>query len=255
MSHSYLGLTRAQLGDFAGALFHAEQGIRLAEHADHPYSLVVACWSLGSVHAIKGAFTEALPVLERALALSREWQLTVLSPLIIGALGHVYSFLGRISEGLSLLRLALNAMEAMGRGAHHSLIVAQTGEACTRAGRLDDARRHAERAVSLARSRGEAGYEGLALCVLAEIIMRADPTERDMCERNFRAAIALAANLGMRPLIARCSLELAGLYARSGRVSEAEERFAETLSLYRDMQLAPPELPVVERHLISGMRA
>jgi class 3 adenylate cyclase/tetratricopeptide (TPR) repeat protein len=255
MSHSYLGLTRAQLGDFAGALLHAEQGVRLAEHADHPYSLVVACWSLGSVYAVKGLLTEALPVLERALTLTREWQLTVLSPLVTGALGHVYSSLGRISEGLSLLRVALNAMEAMGRGAYHSLIVAQIGEACAKAGRVDDARRHAERAVSLARSRGEAGYEGLALCVLAEIIMRAGPAETDMCERNFRAANALAAHLGMRPVTARCSLGLAALYRRAGRTSEAEKRFAEALSLYRAMQLAPPEFPVVGPHLVVGMRA
>jgi class 3 adenylate cyclase/tetratricopeptide (TPR) repeat protein len=255
MSHSYLGLTRAQFGDFAGALLHADQGVRLAERADHPYSLVVACWSLGSAYAIKGALTEALPVLERALALSREWRLTVLSPLVTGALGHVNSLLGRISEGLSLLRVALNAMETMGRGAYHSLIVAQTGEACAKAGRLDDARRHAERAVSLARSRGEAGYEGLALCVLAEIMMRADPPEADMCERNFRAASALAARLGMRPLTARCTLGLAGLYDRAGRTCQAEERLAEALSLYRAMQLPPPELPVIEPHLMVGMRA
>jgi class 3 adenylate cyclase/tetratricopeptide (TPR) repeat protein len=255
MSHSYLGLTKAQFGDFAGALLHAERGVRLAEQADHPYSLVVACWSLGSVYAVKAALTDALPVLERALALTREWRLTVLSPLVTGALGHVNSLLGRISEGLSLLRVALNAMEAMGRGAYHSLIVAQTGEAYAKAGRLDDARRHAERAASLARSRGEAGYEGLALCVLTEIMMLADPSEADMCERNFRAAKALAADLGMQPLSARCSLGLAALYRRADRVTEAEEHFAEALSLHRAMQIAPPELPLPKPQRIVGMRA
>src|SRR5205823_2848645 len=223
MSRSYLGLAVGNGGAFEEAIARAEEGIRVAEALDHPYSLIVACWSLGLLYDVKGDPGDAVRVLERGLALCREWNLTVLAPLVSGPLGYAYALAGRVVEGLSLLSQALQDMEVMGRGAYHSQVVVYLGEACMLAGRLDEARIFAGRALMLTRTRGERGDEAAALCLLGDIGVQRPAVDVQTAEEHYRMAMALADELGMRPLVARCHLGLGALYHREGRPSEARE--------------------------------
>jgi hypothetical protein len=57
-----------------------EKAIEVAETPDHPYSLVMACWGLGWLYNVRGAFDQASALLERGLANSRKWELSAWLP-------------------------------------------------------------------------------------------------------------------------------------------------------------------------------
>ena len=79
MARGYLTWVFADRGKFKEGIAHGQEGIRLAEALDHPYSLAFACWSLAYLQIIRGELSHAVRLLERGLALSREWNLTFFS--------------------------------------------------------------------------------------------------------------------------------------------------------------------------------
>jgi transcriptional regulator with AAA-type ATPase domain/tetratricopeptide (TPR) repeat protein len=229
----FLGWVLAERGKFEEGIIHGQEGLRLAEALDHPYSLANVCWHLACLHIIRGEFRHVVGVLERGLALSREWNLTFFSALSTGSLGYAYALLGRVAEGIPLLEQALSANETMGHGAHQPLFLVYLGEAYVLADRLEDAHAFAGRALTLARERGQRGREARALRLLGEVAARHDPPEK--AEAHYRDALALAEELGMRPLVAHCHLGLSKLYRRRGKRQEAQEHLATATTMYRDM--------------------
>ena len=59
----------------------------------------------------------------------------------------------------------------------------------------------------------ERGHQAYALRLLGEIAARREPPEVEQAEAHYRQALALAEELGMRPLQAHCHLGLGTLYA------------------------------------------
>jgi tetratricopeptide (TPR) repeat protein len=131
-----------------------------------------------------------------------------------------------------LLEHALGAIESMGYGSVQFLQV-YLGEAYVLADRAEDALALAGRALILARDRGQRGHEAAALRLLGEITARRDPPEH--ADGHYRDALALAEELGMRPLVAHCHLGLDKLYRRMGTREQAQEHLATATTLYRDM--------------------
>ena len=74
------------------------------------------------------------------------------------------------------------------------------------AGQMDKARHRADEALALSRQRGQRGYEALALYVLGQIDTQQGA--RAVAEPLNRQALALADELGMRPLADRCRAAL-----------------------------------------------
>jgi tetratricopeptide (TPR) repeat protein len=231
----FLNWALAEQGRFEEGIIHGREGIRLAEVLDHPYSLAHGCWHLAFLHVIKGEFSHAVDVLERALTLSREWNLTFFSALSTGSLGYAYAVLGRVAEGIPLLEQSLSALETMGHGAHQPLFLVYLGEAYILAARLDDAFASAGRALALARERGHRGSEARALRLLGEIIARRDTPEK--AEAHYRDAFALAEELGMRPLVAHCRLGIGKLFRRTGDRQRAQEHLTIASTMYREMDM------------------
>jgi tetratricopeptide (TPR) repeat protein len=54
-------------------------------------------------------------------------------------------------------------------------------------------------------------------------------------EAHYRAALGLAAERGMRPLIAHCHLGLGKLYRRTGQREQARKHLATATTMYREM--------------------
>ena len=102
------------------------------------------------------------------------------------------------------------------------------------ADRLGDARESAGRALSLAREGGHRPSEAWALRLLGEATAR-DPG--DDAEGYYRKALALAEELGMRPLVAHCHVGL-GLYRSTQKPALAEEHIVAATSMYGDMGMA-----------------
>jgi tetratricopeptide (TPR) repeat protein len=177
----------------------------------------------------------AAHLLERALAQGREWNIRYLTPMAMASLGHVCAWSGRVAEGVTLLEGALTLYEAAGMRLFHSTSIGELGEAYLLANRVEEARASADRAVTLARERGERGNEAWSLRLLGDIAAHHDPPEAETAEARYGEAMALATELGMRPLVAHCHLGLGKLYRRTGKQEQAHENLTTATTMYRDM--------------------
>jgi class 3 adenylate cyclase len=231
----YLTWILAEQGRFAEAIARGEEATRLAEALDHPYSLTLALWCVARPHIVRGDFADAVRLLERGVALSRERNLMFQSVLTTMGLGHGYALSGRIDEAIPLLKQALKGDEAVREEAMLPLCLIFLGEAYLLAGRLDDALPLVRRALTLATEHGQGGYEVRALHLLGEITARSNSLQQ--AEGHYRDALALAEKLGFRPTAAHCHLSLAKLCRRTDQRKQAQEHLDMATTMYREMDM------------------
>jgi len=81
----------SELGRFDEAIGHAEAAVRIAEAADHPFTLYFGSFYLGLAHLRRGDLPRATPILERCLDLCRTWQFVDRTPVVAAALGAASS--------------------------------------------------------------------------------------------------------------------------------------------------------------------
>jgi tetratricopeptide (TPR) repeat protein len=105
------------------------------------------------------------------------------------------------------------------------------------AGREADAHAAAQRALGLARRHKERGYEADTLRLLGEIAAREDPLDIGKAENHYRQALALAEELGMRPLIAHCHVGLGKLYRQFRNLQQAKEHLNRGIAMMREMEM------------------
>ncbi|WP_445218911.1 AAA family ATPase [Bradyrhizobium sp. Pa8] len=234
-AHGFLARIYADQGKFARGIAHGEEGIRLAEAVDHPYSLGIVSWCFADLLASRGELNRAVVVLERGLAVAREWNLPFLVAGNSGSLGHAYALLGRTAEGLPLMEQALRVFEKMGHRFAQALFLSPLGEAYLFAGRQADALRAAGRALTLARENGQRSGEAAALRLLGEA--SSGDSSPDQAEGHYRAALALADELDLRPLAARCHHGLGKLYLNAGRPDQARDELVAAATMYREMEM------------------
>jgi len=234
-SRAQLARALAERGVFDEGDAHGQEAIRIAEALDHPYSVFVGCLGLAYLKNISGELSQAARLLERAVAQCREWNITSQTPIAMASLGHVYARSGRSEEGVSCLQLALTAYESAGIGYLHSLSVEQLGEAYLLADQVENARACADRALMLARGRGERGYEAWALRLLGEIASHHGRPDMATAAAHYGAAMTLASELEMRPLVAHCHFGLGRLYSRAGKREQAQEHLTTAMTMYGEM--------------------
>jgi tetratricopeptide (TPR) repeat protein len=216
-ARAYLGYFLAELGEFDEGLRHAEEGLRAARAADKPYSLIFACGGVGTLHLLKGELAPAVEVLEHGLALCRASHLPVALPVLASSLGPAYALMGRSGDAVGLLEQAVDQARAMRRAGGHALLLLHLGDAYRLGGRATDASVVAQHALDLARTHKERGHEAYVLQLLADLAAPGPGGPRGEAEALYRQALALAEELSMRPLAARCQLGLGRLHARLGR--------------------------------------
>jgi tetratricopeptide (TPR) repeat protein len=105
------------------------------------------------------------------------------------------------------------------------------------AGREADARAAAQRALGLARHHKERGHEAYTLRLLGDIAAQKDSPDFGEAEDHYRQALALAEELGMRPLIAHCHVGLGKLYRQIGSRQQAEEHLTTATAMMREMEM------------------
>jgi tetratricopeptide (TPR) repeat protein len=235
MSRVFWALALAERGEFDQGVIQAQEGVRLAEALDHPYSLVLALRAVGRVFGARGDFGHAIGLAERSLALSRDRSLDQLSPEVAGLLGHLYALSGRVAEGLSLLEEALRAMERMAMIQWRTPLIVNLGETYLQTSRAEDALALAGRGLTLAREHGHRGSEAWALRLLGEIASHHDRPDVTTAEAHYGAALALAGELDMRPLVAHCHLGFGKLSRRTGKREQAQEHLTTATTMYREM--------------------
>jgi predicted ATPase/class 3 adenylate cyclase len=236
-SRAWLSRCLAELGAFPEASTHGEEAVRIAEAVDHPNSLIVAYLGVGFLSLRQRNLSRAISVLERGLDLCRVFNILLWFPETAAALGCAYACAGRITEALPLLEEAEQRDVAMGTTGGYALRVGYLSEAYLLAGRMQEAAQLAERALDLARAHKERGHEAWALRLLGEITAHQAPLEIESAEAHYRQALALAEELGMRPLVANCHLGLGTLHSRTGKVDQAHTDLAAAMALYRAMEM------------------
>jgi predicted ATPase/class 3 adenylate cyclase len=235
-SRGWLARCLAELGEFAQGIAQGQESVRIAEAVDHPFSLTGAYGHLGFLSLYQGDVEKAIPVLQRALAVSEVGEIRLLLGFNLSTLGYAYARAGRVDEGLRLLEQGVE-MVASSLLPFHPLAITWLSEAYHLAGRAEDARALASRALTLARERKGRGIEAGALRLLGEIATHADPCDTDEAERYYRQALALAEELSMRPLVAHCHLGLGILYQQLGRYEQAEGEIGTAAERYRAMEM------------------
>jgi transcriptional regulator with AAA-type ATPase domain/tetratricopeptide (TPR) repeat protein len=242
-SRSWLALCLAELGDFARAIAVAQEAVGIAEAADDAVSLVLGYWALGRAYLQKGELARALPILERGLEVSEARGIPYWSPATASELGWGYALSGRVSDAIVLLKKAVSQHASMRRTAGQSRGLSALGRVYLMAGVTAEARSAAVQALALAREHHERGNEAYALHLLGEIESRQDsPGELVAAESAYRAALAVAQELEMRPLAAYCRLGLGLLLARAGQPAMADEQMsaANAMAGEMDIQLLRP---------------
>ena len=233
LTRSHLAWTLAELGQFDEAMRVAEDGVRLAELRRDTYSLTYALLGLGGTLVRRGQMEEARPALERGIALCGD--MPAFYPPFAGDLAVVYALTGRTGEALELADRGVRQALSMQRLGRLALITTHFGEVRLLAGQVAAAAAEGRRALALAESHKERGNQVYALRLLALAAGEASPPEIDEARARYGAALALAGELGMRPLAARCHLGLGRLARRAGDASGAEKHLALAREAFREM--------------------
>ena len=212
LTRAWLVWCLAELGEFTEARERAAESVRIADAVEHPFDLVVASFALGITGLRGGDLDDALPALERGIELCKLGHVPFWFPLIASCLGYGYALSGRLDDALPLLEQGVRQHADMRLMGVHSLLVGWHGEAALSAGRIDEAEALAADALDLACRYGEHGHEAWAHRLTADIAAHRGADAA--AERSYRRAIALAEELGMRPLVIRSHHELARVQER-----------------------------------------
>jgi tetratricopeptide (TPR) repeat protein len=124
-----------------------------------------------------------------------------------------------------------------GLSAGYARRVAYLSEAYLLAGHIDEAAALARRALAFARDLKARGYEAYALWVLGEIHAHQHPLEVEAAEAAYQQVLALAEDLGMRPLLAHGHLGLGILDTKKGQLAQARAELSTAIELYRAMEM------------------
>ena len=236
-SRAWLARTLSALGAFAEGRRHGEEALRLATLEGRGDTPIIAHGCLGHLYLAQGDLEHAIRVLEQGLALCRASGNRNWLRAIAAGLGYASALQGRLAEGRALLEEAISESIRTGALADHAHWVAWLSEVCRLAGRGEEAWQHARQALDLARQQKERGNEALALHQLGVVQAHADPPDVAQAEAHYQQALALAEELGMRPLVAHCHLGLGRLYGQTGRGEQARAALTTAIDLYRAMDM------------------
>jgi class 3 adenylate cyclase/tetratricopeptide (TPR) repeat protein len=236
-SRARLSQCLAVMGAFAEGITHGEEGIRMAEARDHPFSCASVYGSLGDLYLRKGDLHKAIALLERGVELCQVWQIQFYFPHVASPLGAAYALSDRVMEALPLLEQAVEQAVSTGFIPYISRGLAALSEGHLLAVQPNEAMPLAQRALDVARQHKEQGNEAWALRLLGEIAVHRDPPEVQQAEANYWQALALAEELAMRPLQAHCRLGLGTLYLKIRRLEQARAELSTAIELYRAMDM------------------
>ena len=171
------------------------------------------------------------------MGLCQDWHILLSVPVEAAALGLAYALDGRVAVGLALAEHGVEQAVAGGRPRLLVHTAVPLSEAYLLAGRLEDARQRAAQAVDLARQYQARGHQAWALWLLGESTAHQASPEGEPAAGHYCQALAMAEELGMRPLQAHCHRGLGTLYARQGQQEQARIELTTAIELYRAMDM------------------
>ncbi|PWU17243.1 MAG: hypothetical protein C5B48_16225 [Candidatus Rokuibacteriota bacterium] len=237
MSRTWMGWCLASLGEFSAALAVGEEAVRMAEAADDRFGLALSQLRVGLIHLGQGDAERALPRLELSLDCSRRFSFEILAVYAAHGIGEARAACGDTAAALPLLEEAAERAASIGFARGLPAVLGALGESYLLAGRLAEARLTAGQMLDLTRAKGSRHSEAEALRILAEVRARMDPVEASQAEQLYREALAIAEQLGTRPLAARCRLGLGMLHRATGQQESARHYLATAATMFRQMDM------------------
>ena len=232
-ARTWLAFSLAETGAFAEALAHGAESLRIAKTLDHPFGLYHGHMAVGTVHSLKGDAGPAISALEHAVRIAMASSMPAMAAPAAVALGNAYRLAGRAGEAVPLLRERIEA-SSQGGNVFLPLCLYVLAQASLLEGQVEEANRAASRAGEVARCSEQRGSEAHALAVLGLIAAQNASPE---AEQHYHSALALADELGMRPLVAHCHLGLGKLYRRTDKREQAREHLTTATTMYREMDM------------------
>jgi len=226
-----LARSQAELGEFDSARATVDESLRVAEALQHTTTLLVARLDACHVLLCRGDFHDTVPQLEACLDAFRAAGLPVFSSAAAAMLGYARAMAQRPEDGIPLIREAIEQL-AQGRRTMEALFTTYLCEAHLLARQVSEAAALAERALALSRERFERATEARALYLLGEIAAQGAEDQRG--DHHYYRALALAGELGLRPLIAHCHVGL-GKLCRTDQRDQAHEHRSTATTMYREM--------------------
>jgi tetratricopeptide (TPR) repeat protein len=234
-SLAWLAQTLSVLGAFAEGRRHGEEALHLATLEGRGGTPILAHSCLGDLYLAQGDLEHAIRVLEQGLALcraagDRNWLRGIMAKL-----GYASALQGRLAEGRALLEEAISESTRTDAVQGLAYRVAWLSEVCCLAGRSEEAWQYAHQALDLARQRKQRGVEVRAMYQLGAVQAHANHPDAAPGEAHYQQALALAEELGMRPLQAHCYRGLGILYTKLGQREQACAALSTAIALYRAM--------------------
>jgi class 3 adenylate cyclase/tetratricopeptide (TPR) repeat protein len=228
----------ATLGDFREALASATRGLRMATEIRHPLSLARANLSLGVVHLLHGDIATSVPFLEQSLTIPREEALGFWAR-AREYFAYAVTLLGQRERGLELLsRVLEQSTEGLtppwDLGRHQTL----TASVYLAAGCPEEARVEVRQGLAATTERNARAYRAPLLRLEAHVLAEQASPELTTALERLREALALAAELGMRPEVAHCHLVLGQVDRRARKRQEAREHLTTAATMYREMDMS-----------------
>jgi tetratricopeptide (TPR) repeat protein len=214
LSRAYLSWSLAELGVFDEGSARGEEG-------------------LGKLYVDQGDVHRAILMLERGLELCQTWDTPTLFPQMARSLGAAYALSGRVDEALPLLEQAAST----GRKGSQAVSFTHLSQGYLSAGRMEEALHYAHLALKRAQECKRRCYQAYALHLLGEIAVHQKPPEVEQAEAHYREALALAEELGMRPLKAHCHRSFGMLYSQTSHSEHARAELFTAIEMYRDMEM------------------
>jgi tetratricopeptide (TPR) repeat protein len=252
----FIVLSLAELGEFAEGIVCGEEGVQIAEMGGRAWggrawNLSIMCAAVGRLYLHKGDLHQAIPLLERSLELCQDAYIPLQFPFTAASLGAAYARAGRVAEARPLLEQAMEQAVAMGRMVDYALWAAWLGETALLAGHPEKAYDLAQRALELSLTYRERGHQAWILRLLGDIHTQRHAANIGPAETAYQQALALANELGMRPLQAHCHCSLGTLYVQAGWEQRARAALSTAIELYRAMAMTfwLPQAEVALAHM------
>jgi class 3 adenylate cyclase/tetratricopeptide (TPR) repeat protein len=229
------------LGDFDEALATSEEGIALADQIGHTYSRAMIHLSRGRLLTEIGRGHEAVSLLEPMLATCREEEVWTMVPPVAAWLGWAYTHTGQHELATRTLQRALRPeIRRYGARCTSLYLYIAAGKAHLNAKQLKPAFEMAREADLLSARTQDLGNRARALKLMGDVLAASGTEEARKAEEQYSEALALAADRGMRPLVAWVRLSRGELFARSRRWPEAECELSLAVQGFEEIELHEP---------------
>jgi tetratricopeptide (TPR) repeat protein len=231
-SRNYLIQCHNALGQFTASKRLQAEAVEIAETMHNTVSLVFAYGVASSVCVMQGDVQQAIPRLERSRALCQTHHITLMYQQTLLLLSLAYALAQRDTEALQLLDDVMPRQANIGRFVRPIFI-----ETLFLTGRVEDALAYATEALNRYTPEESKVFRAETFRLLGDIHASSNLADVETAEGHYHESLALANELGMRPLQAHCHRGLGKLYRRTGQSEQARTELTTAIEMYRDMEM------------------